>query len=239
MKRQSTLLDLNIDNSKAQMMDTSISKRPVQFLDTPPSHSELNTFCSTGDLDSARAFFEATLPSLRPEKFTSYCSHAGPKCHNTPCPSLVTTLCETAARSNHANIFVYLWDAFLSSNEEGTVIISIPWQCLRSAAVLGSLSLAEAFFNRDPDCFRSVAPAAPHGTNGGASQISIAIRHDRFDYIDYMLAHGADINIGFHEQNVLRGVVRSAVDDGKPIVAFSCRLLFPSFSLGVDEMGHN
>lgn len=221
------------------MMDTSISKDSVQFLDTPPSHSALDTFCSTGDLDSARAFFEATLPSLGPEQLISYCSHAGPKCHNTPCPSLVTTLCETAARSNQANIFAYLWDAFLSSNEEGTGIIRIPWQCLRSAAILGSLSLAEAFFNRDPDCFRSVEPAAAHGTNGGASQINIAIRHDRFDYIDYMLAHGADIDMGFHEQNILRGVVRSAVDDGKPIVAFCCRLPFPSFSLGVDERGHN
>ncbi len=220
------------------MMDTFISKGPVQVLDTPPSHSALDTFCSTGDLDSIRAFFEATLPSLRPEQHISYCSHAGPKCHNTPCPSLVTTLCETAARSNQAPIFAYLWDAFLSSNEQGTGINRIPWQCLRSAASLGSLSLAEAFFNRDPDCFRSVAPAAPHGTNGGASQINIAIRHDYLDYIDYMLAYGAGIDMGFHEQNVLRGVVRSAVDDGKPIVAFSSHLLFPFFSLGIGEMGH-
>ena len=220
-------------------MDPSISKDSVQLLDIPPSHSALDRFCSTGDLDSVRAFFEATLPSLRPEQQISYCSHAGPKCQHTPCLSLVTTLCETAARSNQANIFAYLWDNFLSSNEQGTIINRIPWQCLRSAAILGSLSLAEAFFNRDPDCFSSVAPAAPHGTNGGASQISIAIRHDRLDYIDYMLAHGADINMGFHEQNVLRGVVRSAVDDGKPIVAFSCRLVFPIFSLGIDEMGHD
>ena len=85
----------------------------------------------------------------------------------------------------------------------------------------------------------SVAPAAPHGTKGGASQISIAIRHDRFDYIDYMLAHGADINMGFHERNILRGVVRSAVDDGKLIVTLCCCLPFLSLSLDVDEMGHH
>ena len=221
------------------MMGTSVSEGSVHLLDTPPSHIALATFCSTGDLDSTRVFFEATLPSLRPEQRISYCSHAGPKCHNTPCPSLVTNLCETAARSNHANIFAYLWDTFLSSNEEGAVIIRIPWQCLRSAAILGSLSLAEAFFSRDSDCFRTVAPPAAHGMNGGASQISIAIRHDRFDYIDYMLAHGADIDMSSHKQNILRGVMNSAIDDGKPIVTFSCRLPFPSVSFGVDGMGHN
>ena len=209
-------------------MNASISTDSAQFSDTLPSYSALHTFCSTGDLDSTRAFFEITLPSLRPEQLISYCSHAGPKCHKIPCPSLVMTLCETAARSNQVDVFAYLWDAFLSSNEDETVIVRIPWQCLRSAAILGSLSLAEAFFNRDRDCFRSVAPAAPHGASGGTSQISIAIRHDRLDYIDYMLAHGADIDVGFHEQNVLRGVVKSAIDDGKLIVAF---FLSPTSSL--------
>ncbi|KAM0800810.1 hypothetical protein BDR22DRAFT_962894 [Usnea florida] len=194
-------------------MNTSIPTDSVQFLDALPSHSTLHTFCSTGDLDSTRAFFEIALPNLRPKQLISYCSHAGPKCDHIPCLSFVAALCETAARSNQVDVFTYLCDAFLSSNEDGTIIVRIPWQCLRSAAILGSLSLAEAFFNRDPDCFKSVAPAAPHGTSGGTSQISIAIRHDHLDYIDYMLVHGADINMPIHTHNVLIGVVTSAIDN--------------------------
>ena len=208
-------------------MNASISTDSMQFLDALPSYSTLHAFCSTGDLDSTRAFFEMALLNLRPKQLISYCSHAGPKCDHIPCPSFVTALCETAARFNQVDVFTYLCDAFLSSNEDGTVIVRIPWPCLRSAAILGSLSLGEAFFNRDPDCFRSVAPAAPHGASGGTSQISIAIRHDHLDYIDYMLAHGADIDMPFHAQNVLIGVVTSAIDNGTLIVACFCRLLFP------------
>ena len=208
-------------------MNASISTDSAQFLDALPSYSTLHKFCSTGDLDSTRAFFEISLPNLRPKQLISYSSHAGPKCDNMPCPSFVTALCETAARSNQVDVFTYLCDAFLSSNEDGTVVVKIPWQCLRSAAILGSLSLAEAFFNRDPDCFQSVAPAAPHGASGGTSQITIAIRHDHLEYIDYMLAHGADIDMPVHAQNILIGVVTSAIDNGKLLVVYVRRLLFP------------
>ena len=45
------------------------------------------------------------------------------------------------------------------------------------------------------------------------SQIEIAIRNDRFEYLDFMLAHGADINVKLPGKDLFRMVVRCAADD--------------------------
>ena len=48
----------------------------------------------------------------------------------------------------------------------------------------------------------------------GHQQCNIAVRNDRFEYIDFMLEHGGDINAGFENGNdLLRMVVRCAVVD--------------------------
>ncbi|KAI4256050.1 MAG: hypothetical protein L6R42_006430 [Xanthoria sp. 1 TBL-2021] len=93
---------------------------------------------------------------------------------------------------------------------------SIPWHCLRDAAYRGDISLAETFFQRDPDCFNATEPPPAIGSvvRDGHQQFNIAIRNNRFEYIDFMLAHGGDINTGLDDGNdLLRMVVRCAVED--------------------------
>lgn len=121
-------------------------------------------------------------------------------------------MCNTAAESNKPSIFAFLWDGFLS--KEGSVA-RIPWPSLRAAVLLGSITVVQEFHRRDPDCFNVPEPAASHGTKEGASQIKIAMRHDHIEYADYMLAHGADINLGYPEHSPVREAVRSTAEDGR------------------------
>ncbi|KAL8683131.1 MAG: hypothetical protein Q9186_000844 [Xanthomendoza sp. 1 TL-2023] len=93
---------------------------------------------------------------------------------------------------------------------------SIPWSSLRDAAYRGDIPLAETFLQQDPDCFNATEPPPAIGPvdRDGHQQFNIAIRNDRFEYIDFMLAHGGDINAGFEGGNdLLRMVVRCAVED--------------------------
>ncbi|KAI4234286.1 MAG: hypothetical protein L6R40_006832 [Gallowayella cf. fulva] len=93
---------------------------------------------------------------------------------------------------------------------------SIPWTCLRGAAYRGDIALAETFFQRDPDCFNATEPRPAIGPvqRDGHQQFNIAIRNDQFEYIDFMLAHGGDINAGFDRGNdLLKMVVRCAAED--------------------------
>ncbi|KAL8802309.1 MAG: hypothetical protein Q9182_003887 [Xanthomendoza sp. 2 TL-2023] len=92
----------------------------------------------------------------------------------------------------------------------------IPWNSLRDAAYRGDIPLAQAFLQQDPNCFNATEPppAIKLVDRDGHQQFNIAIRNDRFDYIDFMLAHGGDINAGLDAGNdLLRMVVRCAVED--------------------------
>ena len=93
---------------------------------------------------------------------------------------------------------------------------SVPWNDLRRAAYEGNIVLAETLYQRDPDCFNTVEPPLVVGpvNRDGHQQFNIAIRNNRFEYIDFMLAHGGDINAGFARGNdLLRMVVRCAAED--------------------------
>ena len=120
---------------------------------------------------------------------------------------------ETAAKADQPVLLTYILDQFTSLGQGS----HIPWPCLRMAAIIGSIPTGKVFYNKDPKCFETTEPAAPHGTKGAGSQIRIAIRHDRFAYADYILAHGADINAGFPEHSPVRAAVRAAVEDGEDL----------------------
>ena len=177
---------------------------------TAPS-SKLYTYISSGDLPAVRQFLETTLPHLQKEQQAPFCYHLDPQCDGLPCPLLTPRLLETAAKANQPTILAYIWDTFMSKESSSR----IPWPTLRSAAILGSIPLGEVIHARDPACFQWTEPAAPHGTRGGDSQLLVALRHDRVAYIDYMLAHGADINASYTDRSPVRAAVQAASDDGK------------------------
>ncbi|KAK3174849.1 hypothetical protein OEA41_002095 [Lepraria neglecta] len=172
------------------------------------SLSALRELCSTGNLSDLREFLEFALPSLPKEAQSQYHYHINQACSETPCPSLLAILLETAARANQTAIFAYIWDTLFS--QKGA---SIPWQSLRAAALLGSTAMGEVFYARDPGCFKITQPAAVHGPKGGSSQILIAMRHGHLDYVNFMLTHGADINAGGPEHSPVRAAVQHTVDD--------------------------
>ena len=173
----------------------------------------LAALCKDGDIEGVQKFVEQTLPSLPRERQTTFCSHlAGHSetCGSLPCIASIINLSDAAAEACQVQVFAYLWDNFLAPRG----ITSISWRCLRTAAFQGSIPLAQAYWSRDPDCFNTIGPQSVHSVGVRRQlQIETAIRSDRFEYIDFMLAHGADIDAGFFGNDLLRMVVRCAVDD--------------------------
>ena len=173
----------------------------------------LTALCVDGDLEGVKEFVEQTLPSLPRERQSTFCPHftrSYNTCNDLPCTANIINLSEAAAQGGQVDVFAYLWDTFLAPRG----ITSISWPCLRTAALQGSISLAQAYWSRDPDCFNTMGPLSVHPPGVRRPlQVETAIRSDRFDYIDFMLAHGADINAGFFGNDMLRMVVRCAVDD--------------------------
>lgn len=175
------------------------------------SRRVLDALCKDGDIEGVRTSLKKTLPSLPQDRQNTFCSHLPGPCNELPCTASVIHLSAAAAQGGQAEVFAYLWDTFLAPR--GTK--AIPWPCLRAAAFQGSISLAQVFWSRDPECFGATEPRAVHGpvASDRNHQVNIAIRNDRFEYIDFMLAHGADINAGFPSNDLLKMLVRCAVDD--------------------------
>lgn len=177
------------------------------------SLQDLRDLCIRGDLEGMRKWLENTLPTLPAETQKSFCAHIHDHCDDIPCTASITTLSIAAAEGNRTAIFAYLWDRYLAPHG----VQAIPWPCLKTAAFQGNIALAEVFWCRDPDCFRRNQPPGVRGPPNISDQFKIAIRRDRYDYIDFMLAHGADINAGLPEIDLLKTVVRCAVDDQETV----------------------
>lgn len=181
-----------------------------QYLFTPRA---LTALCKDGNIEGVQTFLEQTLPSLPRERQTTFCSHFtrnSNTCDDLPCTARIINLSEAAAQEGQVDVFTYLWDTFIAPRG----ITSISWPCLKTAAFQGAIPLAQAYWPRDPDCFNTKGPLSVHPPGVRRPlQVETAIRSDRFNYIDFMLAHGADINAGFFGNDILRTVVRCAVDD--------------------------
>ncbi|PLB52481.1 ankyrin [Aspergillus steynii IBT 23096] len=173
-----------------------------------PSPSDLTAWCSEGNLSGVRDFLEQDFALLPPEGRIEYCGHASKPCDHVPCREKITQMAVAAAEGDQDEVFAYLWDMYLAA--EGA---EIPWPALKAAARHGSVPLAEAFYCRDPTCFTKSVLKAPHGRVLGGSQIKVALLKDHLHYIDFLLAHGADINAEFPEQSPVRAAVRCDVDD--------------------------
>ena len=200
------------------------------------SRQGLHVLCKTGDVEGVQIFLERKLPAMPPERQISFCDHfaANPlQCRDIPCTALVTHLSEAAAREGQTDMFAYLWDFFLAPRG----ISSVPWQCLKASASKGFIDLAQAFWLRDPNCFNVMEPPSVHPIGATRSRsIKIAIRSDRFDYIDFMLAHGVNMN---RNDDILHMVVRCAVEDAvtlKRIHFLVSRGLIANDSMALQEI---
>ncbi len=176
----------------------------------PPSHADIGAYISSANLTALRTFLTENLPSLHKNEQAIYCHHFTPPCSSIPCPKQIINLLNTASQHNQPTIFAYLWDDFLLNTNPDP---RIPWESLRAAAVQGSIPLGEAFHARDQDCFNIFQPPAPHGPAGGSSQIKIAVRNDNFEYADFMLAKGADIDVAGGIMSLVTEALRSTADD--------------------------
>ena len=176
------------------------------------SNEDLPSLCEEGDLEEIRTYLEKILPSLPPSSQRLFCQHSiDPKpCNDVPCTATISNLSEAAARGGQAEVFAYLWDCFLAPRG----ITSISWLCLKTAALRGSIPLGSVFWGRDRDCFSTIEPPSVHPQGKMRSrQIEFAIRKDQYEYIDFMLNHGADISAGAPDSDLLRMVVRCATND--------------------------
>lgn len=183
-----------------------------------PAPSELNSLCSTGQLQELQTFFNHIIHSLSSDEQAKYCTHAkgNDHCNDVPCTFTLTNVANIAAGAGQTAIFTYLWDCFLAPRG----IKRIPWLALHAAARHGSIPLAEAFYARDSEYFKSfvdedAAAATVHGRTSGGTQLNTAIRNDRLDYAGYILDRGADVNYGFPGNSPVRASVKTEADDGK------------------------
>jgi hypothetical protein len=87
---------------------------------------------------------------------------------------------------------------------------------LLAAADLGSIELAETFENIQKGWCNVFEKEDPiFGYPVWPTQIKKAVLGGRFEYIDCMIACGADVNIGGMEQSPIRSLVRSVDGDGE------------------------
>jgi len=180
-------------------------------LPSDPSFQDLRDFSSTGSLTPLRTFCCTTLPSLPVSTRKKYCDHVYKDCSDIPCTSLLTRLAISAAEGGQVSTFTFIFDTFLSPRS-----IAIPWLCLLAAADLGSIELAGAFEKRQNDWCNVFEKKDPiFGYPVWPTQIKKKILRGKFRYIDFMIACGADVNIGGMEQSPIMGLVRSVDGDGK------------------------
>lgn len=162
-----------------------------------------------GDLTGLSQYLEVLLPSLPREDQIQICIHGTKEnCLNVPCLEKLTWLAQDAVKASQLVVFEYLWDKFLDPNH-----IPLSWPMLVSAAERGLIDFAESFWARDPDCFKILSPGRWRGPPEGESQITSALQYNQFVYVDYILAHGADIN----GVSALWNLVRTSIlHGGKP-----------------------
>lgn len=174
----------------------------------PTQISQITSWCAEGQLDPIKLALEEEIPSLPREKQLQYCGHSSP-CTSVLCSFQVVIWARCAARKNQLHIVRYLWDTFL-----GPSGVQVPWESMWCTASRGSIPLAEVFWTHDRTCFQRIEPKGVFRL-GGETQVGCAISHGHFDYVDYILARGADINTGSDKRHPLMLVIRKSENHGE------------------------
>lgn len=188
--------------------------------------ANLTSWCSQGNLDDITHFFNKGPPEILKDGQVQLQTPGSGTLQTIPYKLLLTRLLNTASEAGQVEVFEYLWDGFLKPQG-----IQIPWDSLKAAARQGSLQLAEAIRQREPNFFARGEPKGPRGSQLGNTQIKVALRCGNLHYVDYLLSLGADINENFPEQSPIRATVRAEIEDGMlpSIQLFSFKLTYSLF----------
>lgn len=158
-----------------------------------------------GNLKVLRVFLEEELPCLDPASQETYCMSLRSTCHQLPCSDTLLYLSDSAIEHNQLEVIRYIWDMYLGPRGEKP-----HWASLRATARHGLIPIAEILRYHDPQCFQIRAPTRQHRLGFDSSQhqtytqISVALRHANYRYIDYVLSRGYDINFGHPESSPVR-----------------------------------
>ncbi|KAF7555948.1 hypothetical protein G7Z17_g1786 [Cylindrodendrum hubeiense] len=192
-------------------MSPTKSKDAVYWpADRPYPQNDLLQLIDALDIDGLSNFISNTLPQLSTEIQEAY----------TALPALQSDVSQpahllmAAARAQSPQIFKFLWDALYAPHNVGEAEalsnshtpVKIPWACLIHAAQRGSIPLARVFVICEPAALARVQPPVAHGRRSG-SQILSAMRAGNLEYIDFMRAHGVDLNHEWPRIRVLRVAV--------------------------------
>ena len=170
---------------------------------------EIQVLARCGDLGALRHYLEVILPSLPKEDQEHLCVHTSKKCSSVPCLGKLNYLAEDSVIADQLAFFEYLWDEFLSATH-----VHLSWQMLEWAATNGRIDFAKSFWARDSKCFSILSPYRVRGPPEGESQIMHAVRFSHFEYADYMLAHGADINAASPQWKIVPSIVSWRAEAG-------------------------
>jgi len=165
--------------------------------------SRIHELVSNGTFEQIHEFLTYDIHWLPREELCAHVDGSGnlKVCNNVPCRIVVDDMIETAATPEKVDLFTMLWDTFA------------PWKTgiangvLDGNARVPSIPLAEALRVRIPDCFNYAVDFRQH------TQLTRAVLCNNYEYADYMLDHGADIN-----QQLLytaMGAVASNGEEGK------------------------
>ena len=166
-------------------------------------HRILGHLSKNGDLDGLRQFLEVTVLSLSREDQVQLCAHGNEGILHVPCLEKLKYLAEHAVEHSQIEVFNYLWDNFLGPGH-----VQLSPRSLKRTAEKGMMDFAEAFWARDPDCFKLLLPIYFFGRPPEwESQLTRAVGNDQYMYADYMLAHGAQIDGAYPYYNTIRSVL--------------------------------
>ena len=174
-------------------------------------HKELQDLVRIGDLSALRHYLEIVIPSSSREDQKRLCAHTTKDCLDAPCLKKLSYLAEDSVLASQREIFEYLWDRYLGSSQ-----FQLSWRMLEWAATEGEINLAKSFWARDQGCFSLLSPCRIRGPPAGESQITHAVRFNHFEYADFMLAHGADINASSPYWKIVPTIVSWRASSGKP-----------------------
>lgn len=172
----------------------------------PAQISQITSLCGKGQLDPIKLALEQEIPSLSRDRQLQYCGHSSP-CTSVPCRFQLSIWARCAVRKNQQHVVRYLWDSFL-----GPSGVEVPWESMRCAASRGSIALGEIFWAHDHACFQRIEPKGIFRP-GGETQVGCAVDRDHFEYVDFILAHGADINAGLDNRHPLMSVIQRSANE--------------------------
>uniref|UniRef100_A0A8H7N8F5 Uncharacterized protein n=1 Tax=Bionectria ochroleuca TaxID=29856 RepID=A0A8H7N8F5_BIOOC len=191
-------------------------------------HDYLLNLVKEGNATAILKFLSHDFPQLTPAVRDEYTTPSA----LSSSFSLPSRLLLAIVEADAPDVFMIIWDSFYAphavdkprppsnSHERhpyGDERVQIPWECLKRSAVNGSIELASAFIKCEPTALARAPPYSIHPEGRLGSLIISALRYRRFEYVDYILAQGVDINHEWPRVSVLRTALSFEQEDSEAV----------------------